>query len=633
MLAEKAHFQACSRTSLLLWDDDALPTEGDWTTVLWRSYGEDAVPEAVSIPRLVEEQADFIKARYLAWIYELGETRINGKRLVDHLQLRPGFSAWWMSLLTEKCNFAKSPQISDAIRLIAFENWVTGQSVGRIVLASTNKPLVECIRSWCANKGVAFDWQRVAVKAMPLPWSKRLYESMPHPLQALIWLVYRLSIRWPLRGVGLREWRETKGQMTFVSYLDNLVTDSVDNGRFESRYWAHLPDMLQHEGRQTNWLHLYVKDAFLPNAKSAADAVRRINETSQGKQVHTTLDAFLGVGAILGTLRDWFGLAMTGWRLQPDRCMPKIGELDLWPLFREDWRRSLFGMVAMSNVFSHYLLESALRALPEQRVGVYLQEKQDWEAAFIHAWKAAGHGRLIGMVHTPVKYWDLRSFYDPRCYVRNGGNDLPLPDHVALNGPEALAAYRKGGYPEDHLVGAEALRYLHLGQAELANGSMPSKICEPARLLVLGDYLPSNTRLQMKLLEQAVSLITRPLVITVKPHPNCPIQAGDYPTLNLQISMGPIAILLAECDMAYASAVTSAAVDAYCAGVPIVSVLNPSTLNLSPLRGCVGALFVSTPDELADALISAASSHSVNRNKPEYFTVDAQLPNWRRLLL
>jgi surface carbohydrate biosynthesis protein (TIGR04326 family) len=153
------------------------------------------------------------------------------------------------------------------------------------------------------------------------------------------------------------------------------------------------------------------------------------------------------------------------------------------------------------------------------------------------------------------------------------------------------------------------------------------------RLLVLGDYLPSNTQLQMKLLEQAVSFMAQPLEITVKPHPNCPIQPADYPGLRMRVNMEPIAKLLAECDVAYASAVTSAAVDAYCAGVPIVSVLDPDTLNLSPLRGCVGALFASTPEALASALASVANKARAGAHQPAYFTVDAKLPNWRRFLL
>jgi surface carbohydrate biosynthesis protein (TIGR04326 family) len=153
------------------------------------------------------------------------------------------------------------------------------------------------------------------------------------------------------------------------------------------------------------------------------------------------------------------------------------------------------------------------------------------------------------------------------------------------------------------------------------------------RVLVLGDYLISKTQWQLHLLEQAALLLPFNTVFTVKPHPNCPIQPDDYPVLSMMVTMEPIAKLLAECDVAYSSAVTSAAVDAYCVGVPIVSVLDPNTLNLSPLRGCAGAQFASTPEELVAALTFAATAPRTPRDQQEFFTIDTQLPRWRKLFL
>ena len=84
-------------------------------TVLWCSYDPKGCNDVVSIPCLVEENSESLRSRYLEWIYDLGEIKINGKRIVDHLEIRSGFSYWWMTLLAEKCNYAKSPQIDDAI--------------------------------------------------------------------------------------------------------------------------------------------------------------------------------------------------------------------------------------------------------------------------------------------------------------------------------------------------------------------------------------------------------------------------------------------------------------------------------------------------------------------------------------
>jgi surface carbohydrate biosynthesis protein (TIGR04326 family) len=151
-------------------------------------------------------------------------------------------------------------------------------------------------------------------------------------------------------------------------------------------------------------------------------------------------------------------------------------------------------------------------------------------------------------------------------------------------------------------------------------------------VLVLGDYRRENTHRQRHLLQQAVPLLAGDVTWLVKPHPACPINAEDYPGMAIQVSMQPITELIGACDVAYSSAVTSGAVDAYCGGMPTVVALDPNTLNLSPLRGCAGVLFASTPAELVTALECAGAMPRDVGGRPEFFTLDSHVPRWRALL-
>jgi surface carbohydrate biosynthesis protein (TIGR04326 family) len=284
----------------------------------------------------------------------------------------------------------------------------------------------------------------------------------------------------------------------------------------------------------------------------------------------------------------------------------------------------------MTNCLFLRLLERSLKLLPQQELGIYLLENIGWEMAFVHAWKAAGHGTLVGVPHSTVRYWDLRYFYDPRSYARTGRNDLPLPDLVAINGPPAAAAYRDGGFPEDRLIEVEALRYLHL--EKLGVGPRAARGAgAPLRVLILGDYMPHATSHQMRMLAAATSMLPPETRYIVKPHPSCPIRQHDYPSMQLEITGEPMALLLASCDVAYTSNMTSAAVDAYSAGVGVVSVLDPASLNISPLRGLASVTYVTSPSELARALSAARREKDDSPRRP-YFCLDRQLPRWRRLL-
>jgi surface carbohydrate biosynthesis protein (TIGR04326 family) len=623
---------------VFVWDAEGIPPEVDWTVVLWRGFAESACQSVVAIPKLVEDNADVLKARYLAWIYDLGEKRIDGKRLVDHLQLRQGFSYWWMTAIAQKFTYAGSPHITDAIRLMAFDTWATEHTFGRVVLTSSNRPLAACMRLWCARLGVEFDWRRSPTQAVHVSLVRRAYQASPHALRAIAQFVFYFVDRWPLRGVGLKEWGQTEGQVTFFSYLLNLVPNATIEGRFESRYWANLPAELQKYGCKTNWLHIYLVDPLQhPTPGIASQKIAQFNHTGSGEQVHVSLDSFLSARVGFKSLLDWFRLAWAGGKLEPAISAVTSNGLSLWPLYAKEWHESMVGNRSLINYLYLNLFEAAINALPTQQVGIYLYEQQPWELALNHAWKASGHGRLIGAQHTTMLYWDLRYFYDQRSYKQTGGNDLPMPNKVAVNSPVAMNACLQAGYPEEDLVEVEALRYLHLGEtkveAGMVSGRSPVPTKDTLQLLVLGDYLLSNTQLQLNLLLQAAPSLPVGTVITVKPHPNCPIVPADYPDLSITVSMEPISKLLAECDVAYASPVTSAAVDAYCAGVPIVTVLDPNTLNLSPLRGYSGVLYVSTPEDLTTALVSAATAPRTIDENHKFFTLDPELPRWRKLIL
>ena len=111
--------QKKSSKILLVWDSDeklSLPSNDD--VLNWQSYEIVEFDNVFSVQQLIEKNAEYLRSKYLSYIYDLGEVLVNGKRVIDHLELRPGFSYWWMTLLTEKCNFAKSPQIDNIIKII-----------------------------------------------------------------------------------------------------------------------------------------------------------------------------------------------------------------------------------------------------------------------------------------------------------------------------------------------------------------------------------------------------------------------------------------------------------------------------------------------------------------------------------
>lgn len=617
--------------NLLIWDEQGAPPAAE-CTLLWRSYSENSASSVVSIPKLVEDNALELRSRYLAWVYELGENQYLGKRIVDHLQMRPNLSFWWMTLLVEKCNFAKSKQIDDAIRLLAFEKWLCARKIGCLKLVSANANLGVVIKKWCHENGVKFEWCKKEEKtSQPHSWKRGVVHRLPLSLRALLWLFYKAWASWPLRGVGVNAWREASAKVTFVSYFDNLVPQAVLAGRFESRYWAHLPNLLKEDNINARWLHLWVKDRMAPTAAKARHLIDQFSEKESDGQVHATLESFISLKLIWATFKDWCRLLRLGRPLKKALAQVSGGaRFNLWPLVRADWRKSLYGQEAMSNLLMLNLFETALADIPYQSVGAYLQENQGWEFGLIEAWRQRGHGRLIGVPHSTVRFWDLRYHFDPRNYKQEGKLRLPWPDSIAVNGPATKAALCESGYLAEQLVDVEALRYLHLLNGDNHTLGMPKN--GKCRVLVIGDYVEKNTAAQMSLLEKCVTSTKIPIDIIVKPHPNCSIRPEDYPRIDFTVTNEPLSALLADCDAAYTSSVTSGAVDAYCAGIPVISVLDEKSLNLSPLRGLPRVIFITTAEELGCTVSAIADRGAVVSLKADYFNLGPSLSMWIDLL-
>ncbi len=613
---------------LLIWDcENKLPSDSGFT-VFWQSYIITEGVNGISIPLLVEENADQLRSQYLAMIYKLGEVRIHEKRVIDCLKVGPGFSFWWMTLLSEKCNYSKSPQINNMIKLMAFNDWLENEDYRTIKLVSANSALADSIRFLTVKLGVEFEWEKIAFKKSTDGLVRKLYDKSPNFFKAIVSLVHYLMDRWKLKGLGIEKWKKSSGTISFISYFFNIDSGLADENRYKSAYWSELPEILEKKNVQSNWLHIYVKNELVPTASSAKKLIEKFNNTYKDKQNHLLLDSFLSLSIINKTIVSWLRIMAKHRKIK--KALEEQADY-FWPLIEMDVRVSLLGVVAIKNLLFYYLFNEAMKLIPSQKRGVYLQENQGWEFGFISAWKEFGHGDLIGMPHSTVRYWDLRYYFDPRSYKRNNSCDLPLPDKVGVNGEAAKKSYIDSGYSVSDLVEVEALRYLQL-EKTVNHKEHPSMVENMMSVLVLGDYLQKNTVAQMKLLQRAFQYIRIEVQFIVKPHPGCPILSEDYPGLEMLIVNKPIYQLLDKCMVVYTSAATSAAVDAYCFGKQVVTMLDPEDLNLSPLREKDNVIFITTELELAKALNNMDKVKDIVNQGSNYFYLDTTLPRWSDLL-
>ena len=621
-----------SGQTLTLWDCAAEPPATDGLTYRWDGY--ESTDRVRSLFAYVEAHADGLRRKYLAWIHDVGESRIGDRRLVEHLALEENLSYWWTTLLVEKSPW-KSPSVTDAIRLLAFEELVLEHRPLKIQVVSTNRSIQEAVAGLCRNLGISYTSPRKPGNRLRNITARAAYHALPQTVQALTGLIKHVGTRWRFKRKHAAVWFDTDRAVFFCSYFIHLDEKLATQGRFYSRQWEGLPRLLHDSGYHTNWLQHYIQSPVVPNTRVARIWVDSFNRRSEDEGSHAFLDGYISWKILFRVLGRWCKLVFVTFRLNGQQLrsnfQPRASNISLWPVMRRDWYASLIGSVATENLLWIELFDAVFRDIPLQKQGLYLCEGQTWERALIHSWRKHGHGRLIAVAHSTVRYWDLRYFCDNRTLLSEETYPMPQPDFTALNGKAAVDAHLDASFPKDAIVECEALRYGYL--SDLRPRRPPGgALGATTNVLILGDIVASSTAKLLYLLQAAIPHMSADMTFTVKPHPSWTVNPADFPALRFKVATDPLGEILGDFDVAFSTNLTSAAVDAYFAGLAVIVMLNPDELNFSPVRGQPGVRFVSTAAELAEALQSGAESSKAYCGLDGFFFLDPDLHRWKRLV-
>ena len=219
---------------MTLWDGCGDPPGQRGVVYRWDGHGEQ--PSVHSLLRYVEAHSERLRGKYIAWTHDLGENRIHGRRLVDHLALDGGLSYWWMTLFVER-SLWKLPAIMDAIRLLALEEILLREKPDRLSLVSANRRLHDVLVDLCERLGVAYDWDRLARRPFQ-QWSLRgLYRTLPQSFQGLISLARFLYARWPFKHQEKGGWFSGSQDLFVCLFLYGVDPKAAQRGRFDSTLW------------------------------------------------------------------------------------------------------------------------------------------------------------------------------------------------------------------------------------------------------------------------------------------------------------------------------------------------------------------------------------------------------------
>ena len=599
-----------SPPNVLLWDRDEVPPSTNDYVVLWNSFSiPDSIHSSTSIPEYVEEHSERLRARFLGFVHDVGNSRSGSKTVLEQLQIRPTFSFWWLTLFASK-RWHPDSHITEAVKLIALEEILVDLKWSEIFVQSENASLHSLVGQLAhsAHKSQIFK---------PLHIAK-------HILRACATLVRQIVI---LRNVIPTTTEKVESDILVFDHLTRFDPDAASNGEFVSQYWASLQPLLKDQSLRVAWIHQFVKSSDVRSPEDAQTILSTIN--SRSKQQHFLLECRPSLRVVKRTLRDYYLLLKATLKTgQIAQCFSLAdSKLNLWPLFRDEWYDSLVGSTSVRHLLILSTTEEMLRETPHRKTGIYLMENQPWEIALLQGWSASGHGRLIGLVNAPIRFWDVRYFADQRSLSPSSPDHIhfqPQPYEIFVNGPLSRSLLEDSGLHPDQICDVEPLMYQYL------QNDTSSMVVQGDDILLLGDFFTHLTKRIISLVVESQQLAGDRRNILFKPHPLNRDPWGDVLGNNFTLTNAPLSELFKQCSIVIAPSASTGALEAYCADKLVISILEPSTLNLTPLRGLEDALFAKNRNELSKNL--KATPQVTSRDRQQLFFIDASLSRWNQAL-
>jgi len=598
--------------NILLWDSDQAPPTSYKRVVLWRQFCGNMPPtQFISLPEYIEEHSLHLRDKYLAFINQVGDSINDGQCVQKLLQIRPSFSYWWMTLFAST-RWHPSSHSTEAIKLLALEELLETFSWSGIDVVTDSGLILEISQQLCESHNKSYSSTNAKISSSN---KSTLHLFRAHIFPALLVFVrqiFRLKQVKPLKKI------DPKSDLMIFDHLIRFDEEAALVGSFDSQYWRMLTPHFELMDSRVTWLHQFVKSTSMPTPKDADVLLRKLSKKSN--EPHYLFETRPTIRTLIKTIRDFVFLVRTTRKLRAisETFVPEGSKANLWPLFQDEWFDSMCGRTAIRHCLLLSTIEEVLARSAHCSTGLFIMENQPWEMALIQAWRSAGHGRLIGVVNAPIRFWDLRYFYNDL------GRNRPAPNQVAVNSPISRNLLEEVGVPTTEIVDVEALMYQYLNSPlQVGHTSGPD-------VLILGDFFTQ--------ISESVLNIVLPLVKTKFAHQTIyfkahPANRNSWTYLaadGIVVTDLPLSELFTTCGTVISPSSSTGAVEAYCANKHVISIPDPATLNFSALKTIKGVQFASNSEELAFALDNPVNPQSLDNTTFLHF--DQSLTKWKKLL-
>ena len=584
---------------------------------------------AISLPGLLDQNAEKIRNEYISWCDNLCEIKIRDVKVFDRFKLDNNFSFWSLSLIAEKSP-QKSPEIYTIFKLRALELYVINNKINEVELITNDRKLIKLIKYFSFNMGINFSSSfykknsSIEFKSKNKSFMRKFYDITPHFFQAVIYFIFEI-VKYFLYFSKKKKFFQVEKQITMVTYFPNIDKDFANQGIYQSLYWGDIKKLIDKDNF-VNWVWIYNKNNQFNIKKSSLLREKFIKCDGKNKK-YFFIEEFMNISSFFRVLRIYFFVYLKSLFFRKIRYAFKFkdSKFNFYHLLHNDWRKSLNGYIAMQNAFKFLQFTNMVKLLPKQNLCLYIWENQAWEKNLIQCWKTYQKTLIYGYQHASMAFHDTRHLMDTNNFLSS-----VFPDRVLINGKASYHLLGKELYSKYNASIVEAVRFHYI--LKLKHLQMDSKY-----LLILTGYDLEIVEQQLQLLNQVImrnpNLIRNNIII--KPHPYQSIQKvlARYEYLkNIKIENGNLTDLLLNAEVVYCDNHTTAAIEAAYFGKPLILHLPEDGFNMSPLFNPIEneeINFVTSVEQLTIALHKKKKIENFN---VDFFCLDNSLGKWEKLI-
>jgi len=593
------------------------------TTIYWNEFGTNQSNDLISLPTYIEQNEEALRRRFLEFVYEVGQYRVAGRTVIERLQIDEDFSYWWLTLFALRRTHPDSG-IPETIKLLALEEIVKKMNISEITINIQEPRARRCIKDFCLNLEIS-----CTDIGPPSHRTKSRFSLRGFSPKWCIALATLCRQTWRSRSFNQNQIAESNGKsIALFDYLTGFEAEAADAGTYRSRFWSNLPELLEEQFDKLIWNHTREIGDSSSSRKSAEKLLSTLNVHPVSS--HKLFESKIGLQIFWRVVRDYCRLHKSRIGRTETKTMftPVNSDLPLWPLFRTEWIDSLRGSTAIRHLILLHTIREMVGQMPRQLVGIYLLENQPWELVLTNAWKRAGHGTLIGMPQAAPKYWEVRQFVDSRSRTDLGLSKFPQPDLIASTSLRGRQMLLSSGVSQDQVIDVEALSYQYLINLQKSKDSSEKFSTANPTVTLLGDFSVDETRQLLDICSPVLAQNGHSAIF--KAHPTSPLNKSEIAKYGITEFVGDLGALLTSSRLVITTSFTSAAVDAYCLGIPLLLFSNGKDLNMSPLRDEPGVQFFHDSISL-QALLEQTTGLETSSSR-DFFNLDLNLYRWRQSL-